>query len=368
MAGKLISVSDIQAELTRIWDSLEGTNKIRASLFNLIFYTPKKGRIEYIKTIAQKVIEKFPSRVIFITSDRESKQDYLHTEVSVISAGKAEFDVACDLIQIDVGGSQEKRVPFVLLPNIIPDLPIYIVWAEDPCQNNPLFYQLQELATRLIFDSDSTENLSDFSAALLKIYDPSSCAIADLNWGRMESWRELLSSTFYNDDRLAQLRATKNIQIFFNAQKNPFYIHTDIQSIYLQGWIACQLNWKLQGMQKNADGSRFFSYAKENGNKVDVNLYPESYEQIQSGSIISIDVTTEQEEHFSFGRDLAFPHLISMRFSTLEKCEIPLKYIFSKAESGQSLVKEISHKGTSGHFLKLLTMIQGINFRADRRI
>lgn len=362
MTTKVIPASEIQTELTRIWDSLEGTNKIRASLFNLIFYAPKKGRIDYIKTIAQKVIEKFPSRVIFITSDKQSKENFLHTEVFVISAGKSEYDVACDLIEINVSGDQEKRVPFVILPNIIPDLPIYVVWAEDPCLENPLLHQLQQLATRLIFDSESTENLPDFAASLLKIYDPNSCAIADLNWGRMESWRELLSSTFYNDDRLAQLRNTKTMQIFYNAQKTEVYCHTEIQSIYLQAWLACQLNWKLEKMSRTTEGALLLNYSKENGKKVEVTLYPESYKQIQSGSIISLDLTTEQEEHFSFGRDLSFPHLVSMRFSTLEKCEIPLKYIFSKAESGQSLVKEISHRETSDHYLKLLKMLKGLKF------
>lgn len=85
MTTEIIPPSQIQSELTRIWDSLEGTNKMRASLFNLIFFTKKKTRSQYIRDISQKVIEKFPSRVIFITADPDAGEDYLHTRVSVLS-------------------------------------------------------------------------------------------------------------------------------------------------------------------------------------------------------------------------------------------------------------------------------------------
>lgn len=351
---RIVPPSEIPSELGRIWDSFQGTSKMRASLFNLIFYTEQTARTDYIRTIAHKVLEKFPSRVIFITSDKKAKPDFLQTGVSVIPVGNAESDIACDLIEINVSKNNEKKVPFLILPHILTDLPIYVIWAEDPSIENPLLQQLEKMASRLIFDSECAEKLPQFAKTLLNLHQNSNADIADLNWARMESWRDLLSSTFYSEERLVHLKKTKTIQIFYNALKSESFCHTLLQSIYLQGWLACQLGWKL--IKANSQKTAFsFLYQKPDG-QVEVTLYPEQHQGIHPGAIVSVDLTTEDDVHFSFGRDLQFPHQVSMRFSTLERCAIPLKYIFAKAESGQSLVKEISNKGTSAHYLKLLQL------------
>lgn len=340
--------------MTKTWDSSEAENKMRASLFNLVFYTPKSDRTNYIRTIAQKVIEKFPSRIIFITADKNAPDNFLETRVSVIAAG--EQDIACDLIQIDVSAQNKGKVPFLILPHILTDLPIYVIWADDPSKEDSLLTELQKMADRLIFDSECAENIPQFAKTLLSM----NCDIADLNWGRMESWRNLLSSTFYSEERLADLKKTTTIQLFYNKRKTAEYCHTALQALFLQGWLACQLDWRLTQI-KSDQGNYSIEYERSGG-KVQVALYPEEYPQIQSGSIVSVELITEDEIHFSFGRDLKEPHQISMRFSTPKECTIPLKYLFARAESGQSLVKEISHRGSSSHYLKLLNLLQNNAF------
>lgn len=352
----IIPPSEIQSELSRIWDSIEGTNKVRASLFNLIFYTNKKARAEYIRKIAEKVIEKFPSRVIFITTDTETSEDYLNTRVSVLPSSKGDSDIACDFIQIDVAGKHSERVPFVILPHIVPDLPVYTIWAEDPTESSPLFTLLQKISSRLIFDSESITDLSIFANQLLQFEQTPHLDVADLNWARMESWRDLLTSTFYTEERLDRLRKTTNIYILYNARESQFACHTQVQALYLQGWLSTQLGWNLESMDRN-EGKVTLHYSREGG-KVVIALHPEMHENLKPGSIVSLDLETEHQDHFSFGRNLELPHHVYMRFSTLEKCDMPLTYIFAKDESGGALVKEICHKGTSQHFVNLLENIK----------
>ena len=341
MPAAVIAPSVIQPELDRIWEGLEGAQKTRASLFNLIFYTEKREREKYIHTIAQKVIEKFPSRVIFITIDTASQEELLETRVSVMPAGDNNSGIACDLIEIDFAGASKERIPFIILPHILPDLPIYVIWGEDPSHSDPLFEQLQKLATKMIFDSETTEDLPNFAKCVLTMKSKRGCNISDLNWARMESWRNLLSSTFYTQERLNQLKHAETIQILYNAHETRFTCHTQVQAVYLQGWLASRLNWPL--IKITRDETQFtFEYQGEFG-PVKISLYPEQHLHIKAGTVISLDLTTRDQNHFSFGRNLDQPHQISMRFSTLDKCAIPLIYLFEKAESGQSLVKEIGH-------------------------
>jgi len=317
-------VSTIDAELTRIWESLEKSNKIRASLFNLIFFTKKSEREKYFRTIAQRVIEKFPSRVIFITANSE---DELRSHVSVVPIG--EEGTACDFIEIEVGEKLLDRVPFVILPHILTDLPIYVTWAEEST-GGPLFEKLKQLADRMIFDSRATRSLSQFAQNLLSL----ECDVGDLNWARTENWRKLLASTFYTQERLSALKECTEVQIVYNGEPT--------QALYLRGWLATQLGWQL----------------KKEKASVKVTLYSEENNSLPSGMILSVDLHTSSQEHFSFGRDLQIPNQIHMRFSTLEKCDIPLLYLFPKEESGASLVKEICYKGTSKHFLHLLQQMK----------
>jgi glucose-6-phosphate dehydrogenase assembly protein OpcA len=350
-----VAPANIQSALTQIWESLEGTNKIRASLFNLILYTEQTTRTEYVRKVAQKVIEKFPARVIFITADKHSSNDFLNAKVSVMSAGQGELEIACDLIEIEVAGAQQTRVPFVILPLILPDLPVYVLWAENPTFKDNISLHLEKFATRLIFDSECTDNLPRFASSLLSFREKSHCDIADLNWARMEAWRDALSRTFYSPEKLSLLQNAKEIKITYNAYETTFFCHTRIQPIYLQGWLACQLGWILETNTKEKNNLKF-SYRNEKQNVL-ISLIPESNPQVAPGMILSFDLTTYGNCTFSFNRCIGLPHKISMMFSTPDQCEMPSYFIFPRGEIGQSLAKEIGHKGTSSHYLKILDLI-----------
>src|SRR5437763_907916 len=118
LLNQVVSTGEIQETLNRIWESYETTNVARASLFNLIFFSYNNNRRPYVEKLAQKVIEKFPSRVIFISLEKKGP-DFMKAEVSILSSAKGNFDVACDYIHIDTGGEFQERIPFVILPLIL---------------------------------------------------------------------------------------------------------------------------------------------------------------------------------------------------------------------------------------------------------
>jgi hypothetical protein len=342
MEAQLMQVSEIPVALARLWDALEGTSKMRASLFNLLVVAPKNQRTDYVRTITLKVLERFPSRVIFAMLDKTLTGDSLNAAVSLIPGAKGAYDVVCDFIEIEASKQSQSKIPFIILPHLLPDLPLYILWGEDPVQDNPISHQLEKWATRIIFDSEVTDNLPAFARTLLE--HSKDCEIADLNWGRLESWRELLASTFYSMQRLETLKKAKKICITYNAYETPFFCHTKIQALYLQCWLATQLNWKLTKTEKDS-----FEYGG-----LTIELKAEKNPDLPPGTVISLDIFTSTEIHFAFSRDPAHPYQIKTLICDVEKCEIPTMFIFSKAKSGLSLVNEITHNGTSPHFLKVL--------------
>lgn len=359
LSSHFVTPAEIQNTLNRIWESFETTTVTRACLFNLIFFTQKNHRTHYIERIAQKVVEKFPSRVIFIALNHNATEDGLKTAVSILPSSKGEFDVACDYIHFEASGTFHERIPFVVLPHILPDLPVYLIWAEDPSQDNPLCRQLEKFANRLIFDSEATDNLTRFAHSVLEHYEKSHSDVADLNWARTESWRDMLSMAFYSSDKLEQIGNSKTITIFYNAQETPFFCHTNIQAIYLQAWLACQLNWPFRELKKEKN-SLIFTYQGRSG-PIDILLTPVQKANLPPGLITSLEISTLSQETFTFTRDLHELHKIIYHHSTPNQCDLPSHYIFTKAESGHSLVKEICHRGTSEHYLKVLNLLKKLD-------
>jgi len=345
----------IQDTLSKIWESLETTSTTRASLFNLIFYTKKTSRTAYVQKLAQKVVEKFPSRILFICDDDTSKESRLKARVSIFSATHGEYDVACDYIQLDASGEARHHLPFVVLPHILPDLPIYLAWAEDPSHPDSLLPKLEGLATRLIFDSETTENLSLFAQALFTHYKKTQVDIADLNWARIENWRDLLSMVFYSPESLENVKKAERITICYNAQESQFFCHTHIQAIYLQAWIACQLNWEFKTLRREKQ-NLLFSYERQQ-RPVAISLEPLFNPQLPPGLICSLKISAEKERTYFFERNVNEIHRITLSYADEEKCALPAHYLFQKVESGHSLVKEITHRGTSQHFLKVIELL-----------
>lgn len=327
---QIVAPEAIEAKLKEIWEKLAKENKMRACLFNLIVFNRYSARTDYIRNIVQKVIEKFPCRVLFISEDPDAHEPYLKTAVSVVMASEKETTIACDHIDIGVAGSELERAPFVLLPHLLPDLPITLLWTEDPSVPHPLFDPLTNFAHRVIFDSESADDLHKFSKTVLAL-NKRGRDIADLNWARIEGWRDLLASLFYTSERLAELQNVKEFEIVYNARPTEFFCHLKIQSVYLLTWLKQRLKWKVEPA-----------------------IHSKKWEKLGPGTIISLRLLTKNEEVFECARIPERPHCVCIQISSPKQCELPYQYLLGQTAAGQSLVKEICMKGTSSHYLEML--------------
>lgn len=345
---QIVPPKQIESELLRIWESMGKTQKMRACLFNLIVFNQLSTRTDYIRGIVQKIIETFPCRVLFVSHDSDPSKNYLKTAVSVIASEGKNANI-CDDIDIGVAGSDWERVPYVILPHILPDLPIYLLWAENPLPNHPLFQPLSTLANRVIFDSESAENLLGFSKTLLSLKEQKKHDIADLNWGRLEGWRDLLSSTFDSQDRINDLKDIKEISIVYNARATEYFCHLKIQAMYLLAFLSARLGWNFQCVKKK-DCIHRFTF---NGH-ITATIEPADWEGLAPGAILTMSIKTNKQTHYQFTRDSKLHHQVTVQISTPERCDLPYQFILGKTPMGQSLLREVFLKGTSSFFLQAL--------------
>ncbi len=345
----LTEPSAIEQKLFEIYQSIKHKNKTRASLFNLIVFTQAGHRDEYYRKIVQTIIENNPCRILFITSEK-TDISYIKTAVSIVFSKRN--NIACDNIDIAVSPHCYQAVSSIVLPHLITDLPIYLLWGEDVCKHNKLFSDLKDIANRVIIDSEVSENLSSLSTYLLSIRKKDKKDIADLNWVRTSNFRYLLTQLFQTAPDL--LNTITSIELEYNNKTDQDFTNPSLKSLYLIAWLFSRLQWHLKKRDKKG-----FLFQKDE-KEISFLVRSSSQENLPPGAIVKMQIHMENDLSFLIERDLFTGGFAKIGFSTKEQCDLPFYYHFEKAFSGLSLQKEMYNKKTSAHFLEALKMIKKI--------
>lgn len=348
---QVVPIHQIESALDKVLDEMQGKNKIRASLFNLLIYSKENKRESYIQLVTKKIVEKFPCRILlFINRGNDFKE--IESKISVIEVEEQKnSEIFCDCIQFDMNEKELNKIPFLTFPHLIPDLPSYFLFSEDPEKFDLYPLHLENFCSRVIFDSETSENLLVFAKTVLKYQVKSGLQIADLNWARTESFRNLFMAQFLHQKTESKLNQLKNITITYNQVRSDFFSHTKIQSIYLAIWISIHLNLKL----KNASIDQLIF--DNQGKDLKICLAETSSNSVNAGRILSLELDLEEGEHYLFKRKEKNPHVIIIYPTKKDFCEIPSEFLLDGEESGASLVGEIFHHSASNVFLKVLNYI-----------
>jgi glucose-6-phosphate dehydrogenase assembly protein OpcA len=338
----VLAVANIEKELQRLFDEQKKKKQIKACLFNLIIYTHETRRTKYFQHTVNAIIEKFPCRILFIEADKEKSPKTLEVQVTSETTGS----IACDQIAITVSPDMLSKVSYLVIPHLVPDLPIYLLWGQDPTAENELFPALQKFATRLIFDSECTADLQHFALEMLKHMSSFKLEFMDMHWALLSGWREAMAQTFDTPDRLDALKNARSIQITYNAKKTPYYTHTETQSIYLQGWLASALDWNFV----SKDGGQV------NYDKTTISLQPQEHPSLTSGTILGVDVIANDDLSFSM-RVNEPGNKIIVHITHKDLCEMPFTLPLKNLERGLTFMQEIFFSSAGRHYRSMLEMI-----------
>lgn len=295
---------------------------IKGSLFNLIIYTDEPRRTEYFHEMVHLLILKFPCRVIFITCDPEADENFIETN-PLNAKGQ------CDRIKIRTSKSNLERVPFIILPHIVPDLPVYFLWGEDPTKIDNSLKPLLKIATRLIYDSESCNNLPSFSKNIIDLIEKLNIDFMDIDWALLRGWRELIAQTFNSSKNLELLARCDHVKITYNALPSLFVERSTTKALYLQAWICSRLKRKLK-----------------------VTLIPTETPKLATGSLLKVEFL-DDTVGVTINRLLDQPRAV-IHVTTEEKCELPFTYPLPNHEKGLAFMKEIFYFRISDQYEKML--------------
>jgi glucose-6-phosphate dehydrogenase assembly protein OpcA len=312
---RLNSFKDLEKELFKLYES-EG-EACRASLFNVVVYSPTPKREAYIKEFVGKIVDRFPCRLIFINEIPEPGVT-LTVDIDV----KSHASVSCDYIEIKIGMDEAFKLPYLVLPHLLPDLPLYLLWGDNPLQENELYKTLSPHASRIIYDTIHVKNLTQFAARFLQHPDKK---LRDVNWTLISDWREVICRVIDSDEKKAALKEADRVKIIYQQESS-------VQSRFLKGWMV-------QYLGVNPD---IFTLMQQECHEAE-------------GDIFGIEVTTPKGEFFAFYKrgGQATVHLASK-----ETCDLPLTYPLNAMKRGFTFWRELLFEKSSIEYLKVLEFIR----------
>lgn len=350
-----IQIADVIQELAKLGAEGQKKGQIKGCLFSLIVYSQDPARSIFLNEIVQTITETFPCRIIFIECTPQADHNLLKVSVESNALKKSSPTIFYDRINIKCSNGYLKRIPFLVLPYFVPDLPIYLLWGQDPSQENEILPKLQAFATRLIFDSDSSCDLRAFCRKMLSDVAHSRIPVTDMNWASLTSWRDILFQVFDTEDKIKELKHSKELIIRFNNKVTQIYQHTERRSVYLQGWLASQLDWKYKNSRVEK-GSLKITY--DNGvNETEVRLIGEEKNELTPGAIFDVLINTQVDRSYDLIRMSAEP-FIKTHITAKDACELPATLPLRHSKKGLIFMNEIFFAKCSGHYWKMLKAIE----------
>ena len=335
----------------------------KASLFTLVIFANELRRVCYLQELVNTILDKFPCRIIFIQGDVQSQESYFHVTVSSVISGQSsntqDSAVACDQITIKASKDQLFRVPFVVTPHIVPDLPIFLLWGQNPFEEKEIFPHLQPYASRVIFDSECSDNLTNFCKDMQESLDTLKMDIMDISWALVSNWRDLLYQVFDTPDKVKHLDNLKSIIIQYNGSKTDTFKHPEIRAIYLQAWLACCLKWKYRNLEK-FETNMVISYIGD-ANPVIVALSPLTLPDVPPGAINSIEITTTDGYAYTIARKPNLSQAV-VHISSNETCELPFTLPLPSIHKGMNFMRETFFSKLGNHYSDMLKIVSKINY------
>ncbi len=355
---KGIDIPNIEAELQKLWRTQTLGNQLKASLFNLVIYSHEERRTDYLKEVIKNFIIKFPCRIIFINCKREETEDSLKVTVSDRFLGGEDSAVFCDQIYIEVTPSLLRRVPYIILPHFIPDLPIYLLWGQDPIYEHEVLPALEQYAVRLIYDSECNHNLKLFSLKVLEKMHRSKLDFMDVSWALIGGWRDAIAECFDSTEKLAALQDADLIQIVYNAVQVDKFYHTERQAIYLAIWIAAMMDWHFVENKKNENEIQLvFTRGEKSAN---IKLIPVHQPDLPPGQLVCVEVSSKNN-HANLKLQQNNPSRIVVNMTTENECEMPFILTVPDPRRGTGVLKELFFQRPSIHYKEVLNYLSQVD-------
>ncbi len=283
-AGQPVEVNQIEETLRNAWreeaaraPEASGSLAMRTNVLNLIVQTMNPEGIRQVKAAIEHLGTRHPSRAIIVLAEPDKEEATLQSYVKHNTQTIGDRRLVFEQVTVVASGEAAKHLPAVVDALLVPELPDFLWWMEQPPFMESRFTRVLDIVDRLIIDSAS---FVDISGSLKELAEmsiiPHGAAISDFAWERLRRWRELVAQFFDPVDYAPLLGMIETVTIGYEpAGGNRYSGFTE--GLLALGWLASRLGWQIEHRpEREADGAyRWVLRAGERS--VTVALRPDHY-------------------------------------------------------------------------------------------
>jgi len=158
----------------------------------------------------------------------------------------------CELISLRVRGAAGKHLAGLVDPLLQSGVPTYLWWLDTPPFGKDELVDALRICDALVVDSARFDrpHQSFLGLADLALTSHSHLGIGDLQWARLEPWREAIAQFFEPKDRRGYMAGIAELGIDYVGEGRG----NRIAAALLVGWFASALGWKVERAVGGAGG------------------------------------------------------------------------------------------------------------------
>jgi hypothetical protein len=242
-----IDLGRIEEELADLWRqageaaAAAGQAVTRACLWNIVECHPLDAEPGAVHSDpVDDVCALVPSRLIRLraqpvpagTAPQREVEAWVSTRCNLSAGGG--HQICTEEIQVaGYGEASQSHFPALVRAMLVPDLPVALVWLNQPPHKGRLLRDLLRLCDRILIDSQPGADVQ-MLARLSALVEETNAYFVDLGWMRLTPVRHMIASLFDAPGRAEQLKHVEGIRV----EASPAGRNT---GLLLLGWVLSRL-------------------------------------------------------------------------------------------------------------------------------
>jgi glucose-6-phosphate dehydrogenase assembly protein OpcA len=194
----------------------------------------------------------------------------------------------CELVVLHVKGAAGDHLASLVDPLLQSGVPTYLWWVGTPPFGKRELADALRICDALVLDSARFDAPYHSLLDLSRLCDSAHqrLGVADMQWARLEPWRETVAQFFAPADRRSLLNGITEVGIDYVGDGRG----NRVASALLIGWFASALGWKLQKAAGGGGGTVSAHFSADGWRRVQVAFRSVQKAQLAQGEISAMRV------------------------------------------------------------------------------
>jgi glucose-6-phosphate dehydrogenase assembly protein OpcA len=357
-----VEVSAIEPELRRLWktaSSREGEAAvIRACSCNLVVFARDRFEAEALLPILAEISQWHPCRSLIACRESEEEDAghpatphmhaWISAQCSVPFAGGPQ--VCSEVITLSARSIAATDLLNTVVGLLIPDLRVFIYWRSFNEQDRGPIEHIARFAHTLIVDSHATKDDPAARDRLMELllHPPAGIAVRDLNWARLNAWRDVVAQFFDNPALRHEVFEISEVEIERDIALTG---NIPTRTLLLTGWLANRLGWRIVSTERRDD--QWISNWRSRSGDVRVRFSGHASSTSRIPGISTILLKTRSGTTFRLVREEGSTHILAT--TTGSGPQLNHSVPQESMDEATLLVRELSLSGKDTSFQESLT-------------